>query len=80
MITDLPEGLVARHPVPDDHPRVLAVLDRWWADLKGDAGARERALLLPRLYFQHFTTTSFVVEDGSARALDRRSRGRPRSR
>jgi ribosomal protein S18 acetylase RimI-like enzyme len=63
VIADLPEGLVARHPVPDDHPRVLAVLDRWWADLKGDAGARERALLLPRLYFQHFTTTSFVVED-----------------
>lgn len=54
---------MARHPVPEDHPRVLAVLDRWWADLKGDAGARERAMLLPRLYFQHFTTTSFVVED-----------------
>jgi len=42
---------------------VLAVLDKWWANLKGDDGARERALLLPLLYFQHFTTTSFVVED-----------------
>ncbi|MCT1479107.1 GNAT family N-acetyltransferase [Microbacterium sp. p3-SID336] len=67
MIADLPGGLVARHPVPDDHPRVLAVLDEWWADLKGDDGARERALLLPRLYFQHFTTTSFVVEDEGGR-------------
>jgi ribosomal protein S18 acetylase RimI-like enzyme len=63
VIADLPAGLVARHPVPNDHPRVLSVLDRWWANLKGDDGARERALLLPRLYFQHFATTSFVVED-----------------
>lgn len=42
---------------------MLAVLDTWWAELKGDAGALERALLLPRLYFQHFTNTSFIVED-----------------
>ncbi|WP_323181790.1 GNAT family N-acetyltransferase [Streptomyces sp. NBC_00424] len=42
---------------------MLAVLDAWWGGLKGEAGARERALLLPRLYFQHFTTTSFLVED-----------------
>ncbi|MCM2415951.1 GNAT family N-acetyltransferase [Streptomyces sp. RKAG290] len=32
--------------------------------LKGKAGATERALLLPRLYFQHFTSTSFLVERG----------------
>jgi len=38
-------------------------VDKWWSGLKGDAGALERALLLPRLYFQHFTTTSFVIED-----------------
>lgn len=64
VIAGLPPDLTARHPVPEDHARVLAVLDKWWANLKGDDGARERALLLPRLYFQHFTTTSFVVEDG----------------
>ncbi|MFF4394362.1 GNAT family N-acetyltransferase [Streptomyces sp. NPDC001480] len=62
MIDDLPEGLTARHPAADDHPRVLAVLEAWWGGLKGAAGARERALLLPRLYFQHFTTTSYLVE------------------
>lgn len=67
MIADLPDGLTARHPVPSDHPRVLDVLDRWWANLKGDDGARERALLLPKLYFQHFATTSFVVEDENGR-------------
>ncbi|MFF8598366.1 GNAT family N-acetyltransferase [Streptomyces sp. NPDC015232] len=71
MIDKLPEGLTARHPTTDDHPRVLAVLDAWWGDLKGEAGAMERALLLPRLYFQHFTTTSLVVEhpDGALAAF-----------
>ncbi|WP_345696952.1 GNAT family N-acetyltransferase [Kitasatospora terrestris] len=71
MIDDLPPGLTARHPVEGDHPRVLAVLDRWWGGLKGAAGARERALLLPRLYFQHFAASSFVVEhpDGGLAAF-----------
>ncbi|MFD3518250.1 GNAT family N-acetyltransferase [Streptomyces sp. NPDC058657] len=64
MIADLPVGLTARHLVEDDHSRVLGVLDTWWGGLKGEAGARERALLLPRLYFQHFTTTGFLVERG----------------
>ncbi|MFC8130670.1 GNAT family N-acetyltransferase [Streptomyces sp. NPDC057302] len=68
MIEDLPGGLTARHPVEEDHPRVLPALDTWWGGLKGRAGAQERALLLPRLYFQHFTTTSFLIErDGIER-------------
>ncbi|MGD1221966.1 N-acetyltransferase family protein [Streptomyces krungchingensis] len=62
MIDDLPAGLTARHPAEEDHARVLGVLDAWWGGLKGPAGALERALLLPRLYFQHFTTTGFLVE------------------
>ncbi|MER5895407.1 GNAT family N-acetyltransferase [Streptomyces sp. NPDC001876] len=65
MIEDLPAGLTARHLTNDDHFRVLAVLDRWWGGLKGSAGSTERALLLPQLYFQHFTTTSFLVEHDS---------------
>jgi ribosomal protein S18 acetylase RimI-like enzyme len=71
VINGLPAGLVARHPNAEDHPRVLAVLDEWWGGLKGEAGALERALLLPRLYFQHFATTSFVVEhpDGKPAAF-----------
>ncbi|MFJ6433751.1 GNAT family N-acetyltransferase [Streptomyces sp. NPDC091416] len=64
MIDDLPVGLTARRLAEDDHPRVLAVLDAWWGGLKGEAGSAERALLLPRLYFQHFGTTGFLVEDG----------------
>ncbi|MEU1125312.1 GNAT family N-acetyltransferase [Streptomyces sp. NPDC005899] len=62
MIDELPAGLTARHMAPDDHPRVLEVLDAWWGGLKGEAGSMERALLLPRLYFQHFTTTSYLIE------------------
>jgi GNAT superfamily N-acetyltransferase len=53
-----------RPPVPEDQRRVLAVLDRWWGGFGGDAGSRERALLLPPLFFQHFADTSVVVEDG----------------
>lgn len=76
MIDDLPGGLTARHLAEEDHPRVLAVLDSWWGGLKGQAGALERALLLPRLYFQHFTTTSFLIErDGGRRDGAQRDAG-----
>jgi hypothetical protein len=51
-----------RPPVEPDHARVLAVLDRWWGRLGGDEGTSQRTALLPRLFFQHFTDTSFVVE------------------
>ncbi|MFF0549668.1 GNAT family N-acetyltransferase [Streptomyces sp. NPDC004311] len=71
MISDLPAGLSARHLAHEDHLRVLGVLDTWWGGLKGAAGATERALLLPRLYFQHFATSSFLVEhdDGAIAAF-----------
>ena len=54
--------LHTRHPTAEDHGRVLAVLDQWWGDLGGAAGSRQRALLLPRLFFQHFTDSSYLVE------------------
>ncbi|MGW4051893.1 N-acetyltransferase family protein [Streptomyces sp. NPDC004779] len=56
-------GIKLRHPVADDHPQVLRVLDRWWGEFEGSAGSVQRALLLPRLYFQHFTSSSFVAEE-----------------
>ncbi|WP_328467889.1 GNAT family N-acetyltransferase [Streptomyces sp. NBC_00448] len=62
MTDDFPGGLALRHPRVEDHARVLAVLDQWWGGLGGETGSRERALLLPRLYFQHFTGTSHVAE------------------
>jgi ribosomal protein S18 acetylase RimI-like enzyme len=56
-----------RRPTEADHPRVLAVLEQWWGGLGGAEGARYRAALLPRLYFQHFATTSTLVEHPDGR-------------
>ena len=71
MTEEFPPGLTARHPVPDDHGRVVAVLDSWWGGLGGPGGARQRALLLSRLFFEHFSDSSWVVEDadGDLRAF-----------
>jgi GNAT superfamily N-acetyltransferase len=67
----LPAGLSARSPVPDDHGRVLAALDTWWGGFGGPDGARQRALLLPRLFVEHFADSSWVLEDvaGDLRAF-----------
>ncbi len=61
------EDLRVRHPTADDHARVLAVMDEWWDDLGGKEGSVQRALLLPRLFFQHFSDSSYLAErpDGS---------------
>jgi hypothetical protein len=44
----LPPRWLVRHPHADDHARVQTVLGQWWAGFGGEAGARERAALLPR--------------------------------
>ncbi|WP_033287861.1 GNAT family N-acetyltransferase [Amycolatopsis jejuensis] len=63
--------LTFRQPTEADHARVLSVLEPWWGGLKGAAGAQERALLVPRLYFQHFTPASRLAErpDGTLAAF-----------
>ena len=38
-----------------DYPFVISVIDRWW-------GGRSMADKLPRLFFEHFTDTSFAAE------------------
>jgi len=38
-----------------DYPFVISVIDQWW-------GGRQMADLLPRLFFEHFTDTSFAAE------------------
>jgi predicted GNAT superfamily acetyltransferase len=77
----LPDTLSVRHPTTADHPRLLAVLDEWWGGLGGEAGQLERSLLMPRLFLQHFTDTSFIAErpDGSIGAflIGFRSQSRP---
>ena len=44
-----------RRPVEADHRRLVAVVDDWW-------GGRHLARLLPRLWLQHFTGTSWIAE------------------
>jgi predicted GNAT superfamily acetyltransferase len=44
-----------RPAAPDDHARVVAVLDEWW-------GGRRMRDMLPRLFFVHFRETTFVAE------------------
>lgn len=39
----------------NDYYRVSNVIDDWW-------GGRSRTHLLPRLFFQYFQSTSFVME------------------
>jgi len=40
---------------PSDHALVIAVIDDWW-------GGRPLARMLPRLFFDHFTDTSFAAD------------------
>jgi ribosomal protein S18 acetylase RimI-like enzyme/catechol 2,3-dioxygenase-like lactoylglutathione lyase family enzyme len=49
----------------DDYPAISAALQSWWTQPGlSAAGARERAALVPRLWLQHFSTTSLVAEQG----------------
>ena len=68
-LVQLPEELTARRPTEADHARVQAVLGEWWGNLGGERGDLQRALLVPRLFLQHFSDTSTVVEDGDGRLV-----------
>jgi ribosomal protein S18 acetylase RimI-like enzyme len=39
-----------------DYPAIIAKVDEWW-------GGRAMTGLLPRLFFQHFSDSSWVIED-----------------
>ena len=47
--------LTFRRPTPADHPRIVDVIDHWW-------GERRMRHLLPRLWLEHFSGTSWIVE------------------
>jgi ribosomal protein S18 acetylase RimI-like enzyme len=51
-----------RRPNEADHPVVVAVVDEWW-------GGRRMRALLPRLWFQHFSGTSWIAESEDGRLL-----------
>ena len=54
------DGVRFRRPTEDDYPRVVRVVDDWW-------DGRSMHVLLPRLWFQHFTGTSWLAEDERGR-------------
>jgi ribosomal protein S18 acetylase RimI-like enzyme len=66
--SELAREYTVRRPNEHDHQRILEVMDEWWDNLGGTLGSRQRALLLPRLFFQHFTRTSLIVERDDARS------------
>ena len=51
-----------RRPTEADHPVLVAQVDDWW-------GGRKLHQLLPRLWLQHFTGTSWVAEDDDGRLI-----------
>ena len=48
-------GLTYRRPTEADYPRISSVVDDWW-------GGRKMDVLLPRLWLQHFTSSSWLAE------------------
>jgi ribosomal protein S18 acetylase RimI-like enzyme len=62
-VTVFPAAAAARiRPLrPADHELVIAVIDAWW-------GGRPMARMLPRLFFDHFTDTSFAADRDGALA------------
>lgn len=55
-----PGELRFRHPVEADHRAIIGVVDEWW-------GGRGMRSLLPRLWLQHFTGTSWIAETEDGR-------------
>src|SRR5215210_8289738 len=51
------DGISFRRPSEDDYTPIVRVVDDWW-------GGRNLSKLLPRLWLQHFTGTSWLAEDG----------------
>jgi ribosomal protein S18 acetylase RimI-like enzyme len=57
-----------RTAIEADYPAVAAALQTWWTQpgLDTPAAARERAAMVPRLWLQHFASTSLVAESDGA--------------
>jgi len=55
----LPAGYNIRHTVESDHLVVVEAIGRWWET----PNRAMLGLLMPGLFFQFFTQTSWIVED-----------------
>jgi ribosomal protein S18 acetylase RimI-like enzyme len=58
--------VMLRAATESDYPAVANALQTWWTQpgLDTPSAARERAALVPRLWLQHFATTSVIAEGG----------------
>ncbi|MEO5703895.1 MAG: GNAT family N-acetyltransferase [Candidatus Limnocylindrales bacterium] len=54
------DDIAFRRPTEADYPGMIQVIDDWW-------GGRKMDVLLPRLWLQHFTGTSWLAETGDGR-------------
>ena len=54
------DGITFRRPTEDDYAPMVRVIDDWW-------GGRNMEWLLPRLWLQHFTSTSWLAESEDGR-------------
>jgi ribosomal protein S18 acetylase RimI-like enzyme len=59
-----PQAVELRGAAEIDYPVVAAAIQSWWTQpgLDTASAARERAALVPRLWLQHFATTSLIAE------------------
>lgn len=48
-------GITIRHASPDDWDRIMAVMVEWW-------GGRDLRAMLPKIFFEHFRSTSLIAE------------------
>jgi GNAT superfamily N-acetyltransferase len=48
-------GIAVRKAQPSDHATIISVMQDWW-------GGRDLTAMLPKLFLDHFNTTSFVAE------------------
>jgi ribosomal protein S18 acetylase RimI-like enzyme len=56
-----------REPAEADHPAMVAAIDAWWGARQGAGGSERLAALLPRVWVQHFSDTSLVLEHDDGR-------------
>ena len=47
--------MLIRNPNPSDYNAIISVVDHWW-------NGRKMSNMLPKLFFEHFKQTSFLLE------------------
>jgi ribosomal protein S18 acetylase RimI-like enzyme len=57
-----PPDVRFRRPTEADHALIVRLVDEWW-------GGRRMSGLMQRVWFQHFTGTSWIAEDDDGRLL-----------